>query len=148
MMYFCPRCRSRVFTPSAVTLDVVQCGNCGAMMNGSEGIDVRIDKSQIPGEITARNRMFARAELPLPPVDMRAMFSMLKSQLDQTGCDHTRRLTLAWLEARGLDVGAVCVWLDHYGGACDCETLLHCEPTFLDAMRDVDAPALDMEGGR
>jgi len=145
MMYFCPKCRSRTFTPTGVTVDFVQCGNCHTTIDGAHGVEVKAD-GHTPREWSTRDRMFARAALPLPPTDMRAMFDMLRTELPHAGCDHTRRLTLAWLAARGLDAGEVGVWLDYNGGACDCETLATSELHFLEAMRDPSADVVAPRG--
>jgi len=41
MMFICPNCQSQVFTPTGVNVDSVDCGNCGTLIDGSQGQDVR-----------------------------------------------------------------------------------------------------------
>ena len=74
-----------------------------------------------------QQRKAALAGLPLPVTELRAMFNMLEAELPRKGCDHTRRMTQAWLENRGYDVGPVFAWLDTEGGYCDCEILANVE---------------------
>ena len=37
MMFVCPKCRSKVFTPTGVEVDSVECGNCGTRIEASQG---------------------------------------------------------------------------------------------------------------
>ena len=60
---------------------------------------------------------------------------MLDAEIPSRGCDHTRRLTRAWLESRGHDVGRVFEWLDAQGGFCDCEILANVEEKVVDAIK-------------
>lgn len=55
------------------------------------------------------------------------MFDMLDVELPLQGCDHSRRITKAWLVGRGHDVETVFAWLDTQGGYCDCEVLANVE---------------------
>ena len=41
MMFICPQCQSRVFTPTGVALKTLDCGTCGTTIDGSQGYDVR-----------------------------------------------------------------------------------------------------------
>jgi hypothetical protein len=70
-----------------------------------------------------QHRESARAALPLPDVEMEALFDALDHGLHKGGCDHTRRLTDAWLTERGHSLGRIHRWLDNHGGFCDCEVL-------------------------
>ncbi len=79
------------------------------------------------GQWRDQQRKAALAALPLPLPELKAMFDMLDVEFPRQGCDHTRRLTRAWLESRGHDVARVFVWLDAQGGFCDCEILANVE---------------------
>ncbi len=74
-----------------------------------------------------QQRKAALAALPLELAELKAMFDMLDVEIPQKGCDHTRRLTEAWLRSRGHDVESVFVWLNTQGGYCDCEVLANVE---------------------
>jgi hypothetical protein len=63
------------------------------------------------------------------------MFDMLDVELRRQDCDHSRRLTKAWLVSRGHNVDTVFAWLDDNGGFCDCEALANSEQYFEEAMR-------------
>jgi hypothetical protein len=81
-------------------------------------------------------RAMARAELPLPFDELKALFDMLDAEVPRQGCDKTRRLTRRWLEWRGHDIETVFAWLDQHGGFCDCEVLANVEQHVDDAMRE------------
>ena len=70
-----------------------------------------------------QQRRVAFAALPVPVAELKAMFDMFDVELPRKGCDHSRRLTQAWLTSRGHDVERVFAWLDTQGGFCDCEVL-------------------------
>jgi hypothetical protein len=80
----------------------------------------------------------ARAKLPLPDDQMKALFDMLDIEFPRQGCDHTLRLTRAWLESNALPVEEVVAWLHENGGNCDCEAFANAEPAWHDAIHDVD----------
>jgi hypothetical protein len=82
-----------------------------------------------------QQRKAALAALPLPVPELKAMFDMLEVEFPRQGCDHTRRLTRAWLESRGHDVGMVFAWLDTHSGFCDCEILANVEEKVDDATK-------------
>ena len=91
------------------------------------------EKKQLKAQWRDQQRKAALAALPLPVVELKAMFDMLDVELDQKDCDHTRRLTEAWLRSRGHDVEPVFTWLDTQGGYCDCEILANVEERVDDA---------------
>jgi len=86
----------------------------------------------------ADQRASARANLPLPDDQMQALFDMLDVEFPRQGCDHTLRLTRAWLESKNLPVEPVVAWLHENGGYCDCEALANAEGAWQDAIHDVD----------
>jgi len=86
--------------------------------------------------IRERQRAEARAALPLADGELRAMFDELDRELPIHGCDRTRRLTLSFLERRGLRAEAVLPWLDDNGCFCDCEILANVEERWFDCRED------------
>lgn len=92
-------------------------------------------KKQLKAQWRDRQRQAARAALPLPIGDLKAMFDMLDVEVPKKGCDHTRRLTEAWLRSHGHNVGCVFAWLDTQGGYCDCEVLANVEERVDDAAK-------------
>jgi hypothetical protein len=63
-------------------------------------------------------------ELSLSPEQLRGLGSHLEAKLAESPCDHTPRVTRAWLEAQGLAAaGKVLNALRDRGGYCDCEVL-------------------------
>ena len=85
------------------------------------------DKKRRLREWRESQRTAAHAALPLPDSEMLALFNMLDERLPSAGCDHTRRLTTAWLDSRQHAHGPVLQWLDDNGGFCDCEVLANAE---------------------
>ena len=69
------------------------------------------------------------ASIPMPQQDLRDLFDHLDQQ-SESGCDHTLRLTTAFLQKRGLDVERIIPWLREHGGYCDCEVLANVEDKF------------------
>ena len=56
------------------------------------------------------------------------LFEYLEEQLDDSGCDHTRRYTEQWLKeniSQNL-IESVLAEIADMGGYCDCEVLLNC----------------------
>ena len=74
-----------------------------------------------------QQREQARAALPLSDRDFEDLFETLDRDLAESGCDHTRRLTVAFLEQREISPEPVLKWLDDHGGYCDCEVLANVE---------------------
>ena len=57
----------------------------------------------------AQQRADARLKLPLSDEQMKALFDMLDSSLNERGCDHTLRLVRAWAEQQGVRFDALAV---------------------------------------
>lgn len=87
-------------------------------------------------EWQAKNRSAARALLPLPNEQMKALFDMLDIEFPKQGCDHSLRLTRAWLVQRNLPEAKVIAWLNDNGGFCDCEALANAEEAWQDAIQE------------
>lgn len=87
-------------------------------------------------EWQAKNRAAARALIPLPNDQMKALFDMISNKLPKHGCDHSLRLTRAWLLEHKLDEEKVIAWLHNNSGFCDCEALANAEQEWLDALRE------------
>jgi hypothetical protein len=90
-------------------------------------------KKQLKTQWRDEQRTTAFAALPLPVRELKAMFDMLDVELPRKGCDHSRRLTRAWLHLHGHDVERVFAWLDTQSGFCDCEVLANVEQQVHDA---------------
>lgn len=86
--------------------------------------------------VRAKERADARDRFPLDPGRLRELFDRLDELLGETPCDHSLRLTRAWLAERGVDATAVVPWLEVHGGYCDCEVLANVEEHVDDALHD------------
>lgn len=98
-------------------------------------------KKRLKQEVRERERHAALRALPLPIVELQAMFEALDAELPVTVCDHSRRLTHAWLVARGHDPASVFPWLDGHGGYCDCEVLANVPDELEEAKKASETPA-------
>lgn len=74
------------------------------------------------------------ASIPMPKEGLRELFDHLDGALAE-GCDHSLRLTTAFLESKKLEVQRVVPWLGEHGGHCDCEVLANVEDEFGDLVR-------------
>lgn len=77
-------------------------------------------------EIARRKRQEEEARMPITKPDLAALFDHLDEALAE-GCDHSLRLTRAFLASRSLSEEAIVPWLGEYGGYCDCEVLANVE---------------------
>jgi hypothetical protein len=99
-----------------------------------------------PINALARNQLTAGRLANAPPpeqaclyqMSIQALFDMLDVTFPRLGCDHTLRLTLAWLEQQGIPAEPVISWLHNNGGHCDCEALANAEQAWREAISDVD----------
>lgn len=92
-------------------------------------------KKKRKAQVRNQQRKAALAALPLPVAELKALFDMLDAELPVKGCDHTRRLTQAWLETLGHPVESVFAWLDTQSSYCDCEILANVEERVNDATK-------------
>ena len=69
------------------------------------------------------------ASIPMPHADLRALFDFLDRK-DAPQCDHTLRETIEFLQQRALDVERIILWLNEYGGYCDCEVIYNVDDKF------------------
>lgn len=76
---------------------------------------------------TKEQRSIARARLPLTNPEFGNLFEMLDQKISQLGCDHSLKMTRAWLKSRQRNLDVVFEWFDDNGGCCDCEVLFNCE---------------------
>lgn len=91
---------------------------------------VKQQKKQKLSSWKAAQRESAREALPMPDGALEALFNTLDLAFRTNVCDHTRRLTLSWLEDNGHTRSSVTSWLDETGGYCDCEVLANSEPAW------------------
>lgn len=98
-------------------------------------------KKRLKQGVREQQRQAALRALPLPIAELEAMFEALDAELSAMDCDHSRRLTQAWLVARGHDPASVFPWLDEHGGYCDCEVLANVPDEVEEAEKASETPA-------
>lgn len=70
--------------------------------------------------------------LPMPADLFHQLFNTLNDRLGEQPCDHSLRVTEAFLEESDIDADAVIEWLAEHGGICDCEVIANVEEHFLE----------------
>ncbi|MCP4988089.1 MAG: DUF2695 domain-containing protein [Colwellia sp.] len=68
--------------------------------------------------------------MPISFKDLTALFDRLDEALGNDGCDHTPKITKAFLENKNLNFKEILPWLEEYGGYCDCEVLANVEESW------------------
>lgn len=89
--------------------------------------DARKDELKKAWKQQERQKLIA--SIPMPHQILRDLFDYLDQEVE-SGCDHTFRLTTAFLQKRGLDLERILPWLREHGGYCDCEVLANVENKF------------------
>ena len=93
-------------------------------------------KKALRHAVRARERAESRAAFPISADALAALFDALDEALSTQSCDHTRRITQAWLTRHDYPVETTLAWLDEHGGFCDCEVLGNVEQHVSDALMD------------
>ena len=67
-----------------------------------------------------------------------SLFEYLESQLEETGCDHSRRHTRQWLALHipQEQHEAILTEIADMGGYCDCEVLMNCYEDYEEDLYD------------
>ncbi|AKH67778.1 Protein of unknown function (DUF2695) [Spongiibacter sp. IMCC21906] len=76
--------------------------------------------------IVAEDTKKAIEEMPISLVHLGQLFDHLDEQVEN-GCDHTPRITTAFLTSNNLSHDSILPWLQEQGGFCDCEILANVE---------------------
>jgi hypothetical protein len=76
----------------------------------------------------AGERAQARQEMVLNESQLQALLDYLDERGAGEGCDHSLRLTAAWVAEASVDFDALAESLSEFGGYCDCEVLANVAP--------------------
>lgn len=77
----------------------------------------------------------AIASMPISFQDLKGLFDYLDIQLDKSGCDHTPKNTVTFLDSKQLSTEKILNWLQEQGGFCDCEILWNVEESWQDEIQ-------------
>ena len=80
--------------------------------------------------MVAKDTTEAIAKMPISFKDLSALFDHLDTTVGNSGCDHTLKATIAFLQCEQLEVEPIIPWLGEYGGYCDCEVLANVEDSW------------------
>jgi hypothetical protein len=80
-------------------------------------------KKALRKQFRDRERAEAESRLPVAKPVLASLFEYVESRLEEEPCDHTRRLTEAFILEHGLDADPIHDWLEQSGGYCDCEVI-------------------------
>ena len=87
-------------------------------------------RAQLVEAMVQKDTEEAIERMPISFSDLAALFDYLDEQLGEQECDHTPKITKAFLENRKLDAKLIIPWLEEYGGYCDCEVLANVEESW------------------
>jgi hypothetical protein len=79
--------------------------------------------------MVAEDTAKAIEEMPISLAHLGQLFDHLDVELEN-GCDHTPRITTAFLTSNGLNPEIILPWLHDQGGFCDCEILANVEESW------------------
>ena len=67
-----------------------------------------------------------------------ALYEYVEEKLEESGCDHTKKHTLKWLEENipADQREAVAAEIEEMGGYCDCEVLMNCYEEYDELLYD------------
>ncbi|WP_211826667.1 DUF2695 domain-containing protein [Kistimonas asteriae] len=68
-------------------------------------------------------------EMPISLAHLGQLFDHLDTDLEN-GCDHTSKITTAFLASHNLKIESILPWLQDQGGYCDCEILANVEESW------------------
>ncbi len=66
--------------------------------------------------------------MPLNKDQLGALVDFVDAHVQAAGCDHTRRFTERWATGQQVLMDRLAEGLDEYGGYCDCEVVMNCDP--------------------
>jgi hypothetical protein len=81
------------------------------------------EAKQLKKQWQAAEKDAARAKFPLASDKLAELFDVVEAAIDASGCDHSLKISMEWLERRGFDTDAVVQWLHANHGFCDCEVV-------------------------
>ena len=90
----------------------------------------KLRRAQIVEAMVQKDTEEAIERMPISFANLAALFDHLDEQLGEQGCDHTPKMTKAFLENKKLNTEAILPWLEEYGGYCDCEVLANVEESW------------------
>lgn len=91
----------------------------------------KIRRKQALSELAQKQRQEFEQSLPVKREIFENLFDYLDDQLEESGCDHTNRLTVTFFKNDKIEnIEMVLDWLAENGGYCDCEILANVEEKF------------------
>ena len=87
-------------------------------------------RAELVEAIAAKETEKAIERMPISFKDLSDLFNHLDEILGEEGCDHTPKITKAFLVKRDLNTEKILPWLEEYGGFCDCEVLANVEESW------------------
>lgn len=79
--------------------------------------------------MVAEDTKKAIEEMPISLTHLGQLFDHLDEKLEEC-CDHTPRITAAFLKSNNLNPESILPWLQEQGGFCDCEILANVEESW------------------
>ena len=77
--------------------------------------------------MVAEDTKRAIEQMPISLNELGNLFDHLDEELGVQGCDHSSKITSAFLSKKNLKPELILPWLEEQGGYCDCEILANVE---------------------
>jgi Protein of unknown function (DUF2695) len=73
-------------------------------------------------------RVARTALMPLDADQLSDLVDFVDARVVADGCDHTRRFTEQWANDHRVSSDRLAEGLEEFGGYCDCEVVMNCDP--------------------
>lgn len=85
-------------------------------------------------------RAVRAALMPLDREQLGNLVGFVDAHVQAEGCDHTRRFTERWAGGHQVSMDRLAEGLAEFGGFCDCEVVMNCEPDQVYGPETVSGP--------
>jgi hypothetical protein len=90
----------------------------------------KLKQQQLKKEFERKQQETFISELPMEVSNFHNLFDALNEYLENEPCDRRLTFTERFLNQHTLPLSDVVLWLNKYGGYCDCEVLFNVEEKF------------------
>ena len=97
---------------------------CGCLQTRNQ--EEKRRRAALVQAMVAEDTKKAIEEMPISLAHLGQLFDYLDLALE-VGCDHTPKITIAFLNENKLSQNIILPWLQEQGGYCDCEILANVE---------------------
>lgn len=95
----------------------------------------KIRRAKLVEDMIAEDEKKSIKKMPISLINLGKLFDYLEEKLEQ-GCDHTTRNATNFLNHNSFNTEEVLLWLQSYGGFCDCEILANVEDSWESKIKE------------